>query len=144
MGAIARVFRSTCILAHLIILSVSSIAGLVREDKADIINVFINAGPLSIGIFYLIRCLDDFKVLFSSIFDIADKSLAGFSAHLLLEELIHKKFQIGGLSYKLKNGGEGFRVFLFDIISFALHLAGNFASLLGREKRPRITVNNQS
>lgn len=122
----------------------SSIAGLVREDKADIINVFINAGPLSIGIFYLIRCLDDFKVLFSSIFDIADKSLVGFFAHLFLEKLIYEKIQIGGLSYQFKNGGKGFQVFLFDIINFAIHLAGNFASLLGRERTPKTTVNNQS
>ncbi|AQZ11972.1 hypothetical protein BZL39_D00240 [Zygosaccharomyces parabailii] len=91
-----------------------------------------------------IRYLDDFKVLFSSIFDIADKSLVGLFANLLLKELIYKGFQIGGPSYQFKNGGKGFRTFLFDIMSFALHLAGNFALISRQEKRHSTTVNSQS
>lgn len=137
LRAMVRVFGCACILADPIILSLSSVVGLLREDKVDIIHVFMNAALLANGTYNLKRYLDDIKVLFSSIFDIADKSLVGFLANLLLKKLIYKGFQIGGLSYRFKNGGKGFRTFLFDIRSFVLHLAGNFALILGREKRTK-------
>lgn len=51
LRAVLRVFGCTCILAQPILLSVSSVVGLVREDKVDIINGFMNAGLLANGIY---------------------------------------------------------------------------------------------
>lgn len=144
MKAVVKCVARTFVLIHPSVLSASSIAGLIQEDKVDIINVSMDAGLLANGIYDLIRYLHDFELLFSSIFDIEDKSFVGFLENFLLREMIYKGFQIGGLCHQLKNGRKSFRSFLFEIIGFACHLSGNAALVWEREKRASSKMHNPS
>ncbi|AQZ17465.1 hypothetical protein BZL39_M00130 [Zygosaccharomyces parabailii] len=130
-----RCIGTLFIVFHSLVLAVIGIAGLIREDKADIINVFSHTASLANGIYDLIKYLDDVNALFSSIFDIRDKSIVRYCADLLFKRLVIKGFQLAGLFYQFKNGEKSKLAFSLELLSFLLHPVGNFLLLLGRAER---------
>lgn len=134
---------SLFIFSHPLILAAFSTTGIILEPNDNIINVFVNVGILSNAIFHIVNYLDDVDILFSSIFDIGNKSLARFSADLLIKELGLKGLQIFGIFYQFMSGEKSKVPFTFELFSFLVHLAGNIMLLLGREKTATPTVNDR-
>lgn len=133
----ARCVGTTFMVFHSLVLTVINIEGLIKEDKGDIINVFAHTASLANGIYDLIKYLNDFNALFSSIFDMGDRSIIRYCADLLYKLLVIKGFQLAGLFYQFKNGEKSKLAFSLELLSFLVHPVGNLVLLLGRGKRAK-------